>query len=42
MQAPGVSERTIAMHLTNPTKTNPVRKSLLSGKKAQARPSYIR
>jgi hypothetical protein len=31
----------MAMHLASPTKTNPVRKSLLSGKKAQARPSYF-
>jgi hypothetical protein len=38
----GIDERTMAMHLASPTKTNPVRKSLLSGKKAQARPSYIK
>jgi hypothetical protein len=33
-------ERTMAMHLARPTKTRPVRKSLLSGKNAHARPSY--
>lgn len=33
-------ERTMAMHLARPTKTSPVRKSLLSGKNAHARPSY--
>jgi hypothetical protein len=30
----------MAMHLARPTKTSPVRKSLLSGKNAHARPSY--